>query len=100
MGVPWKADARREALQDAAITPDEIRAKRESLFIGQRIQVPILQYNEVGAQIGTRPEWCVVEYKSVHVVVLRRKNGMMAHTTYVELVMQDRREQRGEKTEV
>lgn len=98
MGVPWKADARRETLQDAAITPDEVRAKRESLLIGQHIQVPILQYNDEGTQIGIQMEWCAVEYKSVHVVVLRRKNGMMVHTTYVELVMQDRREQRGEET--
>lgn len=100
MGVPWKADARREALQDAAITPAEVAAKRESLLIGQHIQVPVLQYNDEGTQIGVQMEWCAIEYKSVHVVVLRRKNGMMAHTTYVELVMQDRREQRGEKTEV
>lgn len=98
MGVPWKAEVRREALQDATITPDEIRAKRESLLIGQHIQVPILQYSDEGTQIGVQMEWCAVEYKSVHVVVLRRKNGMMVHTTYVELVMQDRREQRGEET--
>lgn len=98
MGVPWKADARREALQDAAITPAEVAAKRESLLIGQHIQIPILQYNDEGTQIGIQMEWCAVEYKSVHVVVLRRKNGMMVHTTYVELVMQDRREQRGEET--
>lgn len=100
MGVPWKADARREALQDAAITPAEVAAKRESLLIGQHIQVPILQYSDEGTQIGVQMEWCAVEYKSVHVVVLRRKNGMMVHTTYAELVMQDGREQRGEKTEV
>lgn len=101
MGVPWKAEVRREALQDAAITPAEVAAKRESLLIGQHIQIPILQYNDVGAQIGVRMERCVVEYKSIHVVVLRRKNGMMVHTTYVELVMQDnRRKRHGKKEEV
>lgn len=90
--------SREEALQDAAITPAEVRAKRELLFIGQRIQVPILQYNDKGAQVGVRMERCTVEHKSIHVVVLRRKNGMMVHTTYVELVMQDRRERDGKKT--
>ena len=95
MGVPWKADARREALQDAAITPDEIRAKRESLQIGDKIRVEIDVYDQSGTCVGKKMVDCRLVHKSRHVAVFARDKGLPVHLTYVELVMMDR--ERGQK---
>lgn len=90
MGVPWKADARREALQDAAITPDEIRAKRESLQIGAKIRVEMDVYDQSGTCVGKKMVDCRLVHKSKHVAVFARDKGRDIHLTYVELVMMDR----------
>ena len=96
MGVPWKADARREALQDAAITPDEVRAKRESLQIGDKIKVEIDVYDQSGTCVGKKLVDCRLVHKSKHVAVFARDKGpgRDIHLTYVELVMMDREEVR------
>ena len=96
MGVPWKADARREALQDAAITPDEIRAKRESLQIGAKIRVEVDVYDQSGTCVGKRAVSCRLVHKSRHVAVFARDKGLPVHLTYVELVMMDRERNRHE----
>lgn len=90
MGVPWKADARREALQDAAITPDEIRAKRESLQIGAKIRVEMDVYDQSGTCVGKRAVSCRLVHKSRHVAVFARDKGLPIHLTYVEMAMMDR----------
>ena len=90
MGVPWKAEVRREALQDAAITPDEIRAKRESLQIGAKIRVEMDVYDQSGTCVGKRAVSCRLVHKSRHVAVFARDKGTDIHLTYVELVMMDR----------
>lgn len=95
MGVPWKADARREALQDAAITPDEIRAKRASLQIGDKIRVEVDVYDQSGTCVGKRAVSCRLVHKSRHVAVFARDRGLPVHLTYAELVMMDR--ERSEK---
>lgn len=95
MGVPWKADARREALQDAAITPAEVAAKRESLQIGDKIRVEIDVYDQSGTCVGKKMVDCRLVHKSRHVAVFARDKGLPVHLTYVELVMMDR--ERGQK---
>lgn len=96
MGVPWKADARREALQDAAITPAEVRAKRESLQIGDRIKLEVDVYDQSGTYIGKKTVDCRLVHKSRHVAVFARDKGLPIHLTYVELVMMDRERSRHE----
>ena len=96
MGVPRKADARREALQDAAITPDEIRAKRESLQIGDRIKLEVDVYDQSGTYIGKKTVDCRLVHQSRHVAVFARDKGPDIHLTYVELVMMDRERSRHE----
>ena len=96
MGVPWKADARREALQDAAITPDEIRAKRERLQIGDKIRVEMDVYDQSGTCVGKKMVDCRLVHKSRHVAVFARDRGLPIHLTYVELVMMDRERSRHE----
>ena len=97
MGVPWKAEVRREALQDAAITPDEIRAKRESLQIGDKIRVEMDGYDQSGACVGKRAVSCRLGHKSRHVAVFARDKGPDIHLTYVELVMMDRERSRNDR---
>lgn len=96
MGVPWKAEVRREALQDAAITPDEIRAKRETLQIGDRIRIEMDVYDQSGTCVGKRAVSCRLVHKSRHVAVFARDRGSDIHLTYVELVMMDRERSRHE----
>ena len=96
MGVPWKADARREALQDAAITPAEVRAKRESLQIGDRIKLEVDVYDQSGTYIGKKTVDCRLVHKCRHVAVFARDKGLPIHLTYVELVMMDRERSRHE----
>ena len=96
MGVTWKADARREARQDAAITPDEVRAKRESLQIGDKIRVEMDIYDQSGTCVGKRAVSCRLVHKSRHVAVFARDKGLPIHLTYVELVMMDRERSRHE----
>ena len=95
MGVPWKAEVRRETLQDAAITPDEIRAKRASLQIGDKIRAEVDVYDQSGTCVGTKLVDCRLVHKSKHVAVFARDKGLPVHLTYVELVMRDR--ERSEK---
>lgn len=90
MGVPWKAEVRREALQDAAITPAEVRAKREGLQIGDKIKVEVDVYDQSGTCVGKRAVSCRLVHKSRHVAVFARDKGPDIHLTYVELVMMDR----------
>ena len=90
MGVPWKAEVWREALQDAAITPDEVRAKRESLRIGDKIKVEVDVYDQAGVCVGKKMVDCRLVHKSRHVAVFARDKGLPIHLTYVELVMMDR----------
>lgn len=96
MGVPWKADARREALQDAAITPAEVRAKRERLQIGDRIKLEVDVYDQSGTCVGKKMVDCRLVHKSRHVAVFARDRGLPIHLTYVELVMMDRERSRHE----
>ena len=96
MGVPWKAEARREALQDAAITPDEVAAKRESLQIGAKIRVEMDVYDQSGTCVGKRAVSCRLVHKSRHVAVFARDKGLPIHLTYVEMVMMDRERSRHE----
>ena len=96
MGVPWKADARREALQDAAITPAEVAAKRERLQIGDRIKLEVDVYDQSGTYIGKKTVDCRLVHKSRHVAVFARDRGLPIHLTYVELVMMDRERSRHE----
>ena len=96
MGVPWKADARREALQDAAIMPAEVRAKRERLQIGDKIRVEVDVYDQSGTCVGKRAVSCRLVHKSRHVAVFARDKGLPVHLTYVELVMMDRERSRHE----
>ena len=96
MGVPWKADARREALQDAAITPAEVRAKRESLQICDKIRVEMDVYDQSGTCVGKKMVDCRLVHKSRHVAVFARDKGPDIHLTYVELVMMDRERRRHE----
>ena len=96
MGVPWKAEVRREALQDAAITPAEVRAKRESLQIGDKIRVEMDVYDQSGTCVGKRAVSCRLVHKSRHVAVFARDKGPDIHLTYVELVMMDRERRRHE----
>lgn len=92
MGVPWKAEVRRETLQDAAITPAEVRAKRESLQIGDKIRANVDVYDQSGTYIGKKTVDCRLVHKSRHVAVFARDKGpgRDIHLTYVELVMMDR----------
>ena len=90
MGVPWKAEVRRETLQDAAITPAEVRAKCESLQIGDRIKVKVDVYDQSGTYIGKKTVDCRLVHKSRHVAVFARDKGPDIHLTYVELVMMER----------
>ena len=90
MGTPWKSEVRREALQDAAITPAEVAAKRESLQIGDRIKVEVDVYDRSGTYIGKKTVDCRLVHKSRHVAVFARDKGTDIHLTYVELVMMDR----------
>ena len=94
MGVPWKSDARREALQDAAITPAEVAAKRESLQIGDKIRVEVGVYDQSGTCVGKRAVSCRLVHKSRHVAVFARDKGPDIHLTYVELVMAERERER------
>lgn len=94
MGVPWKAEVRREALQDATITPDEIRAKRESLQIGAKIRVEMDVYDQSGTCVGKKMVDCRLVHKSKHVAVFARDKGPDIHLTYVELVMAERERER------
>ena len=96
MGAPWKAEVRREALQDAAITPAEVRAKRESLQIGDKIKVEVDAYDQAGICIGKKMVDCRLVHKSRHVAVFARDKGPDIHLTYVELVMMDRERSRHE----
>ena len=96
MGTPWKSEVRREALQDAAITLDEIRAKRESLQIGDRIKLEVDVYDQSGTYIGKKMVDCRLVHKSRHVAVFARDKGLPIHLTYVELVMMDRERSRHE----
>ena len=96
MGVPWKAEVRREALQDAAITPAEVRAKRESLQIGDKIRVEMDVYDQSGTCVGKRAVSCRLVHKSRHVAVFARDKGLPVHLAYVELVMMDRERSRHE----
>ena len=89
MGVPWKAEVRRETLQDAAITPAEVQAKRESLQIGDKIKVEMDVYDQSGTYIGKKTVDCRLAHKSRHVAVFARDRGPDIHLTYVELVMRD-----------
>lgn len=82
--------SREEALQDAAITPDEIRAKRESLQIGAKIRVEVDVYDQSGTCVGKKMVDCRLVHKSKHVAVFARDKGPDIHLTYVELVMMDR----------
>ena len=95
MGVPWKAEVRREALQDAAITPAEVRAKRERLQIGDKIRVEMDVYDQSGTCVGKKMVSCRLVHKSRHVAVFARDKGLPIHLTYVELVMMD--QERGQK---
>ena len=90
MGVPWKAEVRRETLQDAAITPAEVQAKRESLQIGDKIKVEMDVYDQSGTYIGKKTVDCRLVHKSRHVAVFARDKGPDIHLTYVELVMMER----------
>ena len=96
MGVTWKADARREALQDAAITPAEVRAKRERLQIGDKIRVEVDVYDQSGTCVGKKMVDCRLVHKSRHVAVFTRDKGVPVHLTYVEPVIMDRERRRHE----
>lgn len=96
MGVPWKAEVRREALQDAAITPAEVAAKRESLKIGDKIRVEVDVYDQSGTCVGKKMVDCRLVHKSKHVAVFAKDKGLPIHLTYVELVMMDRERSRHE----
>lgn len=74
------------------ITPEEIAAKRASLRIGARMEIPVMQYDETGIQLGRKKELCQVEHVSRHVVVFRRPNGRPEHRTVVELCRMGRKE--------
>ena len=95
MGMPRKVDARREALQDAAITPAEVRAKREGLQIGDKIRFEMDVYDQSGVCVGKKMVDCRLVHKSRNVAVFARDKGLPVHLTYVELVMMDR--ERGQK---
>lgn len=88
--------SREEALQDAAITPDEIRAKRESLQIGGKIRIEMDVYDQSGTCVGKKMVDCRLVHKSRHVAVFSRDRGLPIHLTYVELVMMDRERSRHE----
>lgn len=88
--------SREEALQDAAITPAEVAAKRESLQIGDRIKVEVDVYDRSGTCVGKRAVSCRLVHKSRHVAVFARDKGPDIHLTYVELVMMDRERRRHE----
>lgn len=88
--------SREEALQDAAITPDEIRAKRESLQIGGKIRIEMDVYDQSGTCVGKKMVDCRLVHKSRHVAVFARDKGPDIHLTYVELVMMDRERRRHE----
>lgn len=74
------------------ITPEEIAAKQASLRIGARMEIPVMQYDETGIQLGRKKELCQVEHVSRHVVVFRRPNGRPEHRTVVELCRMGRKE--------
>lgn len=86
--------SREEALQDAAITPAEVAAKRESLQIGDKIRVEVDVYDQSGTCVGKRAVSCRLVHKSRHVAVFARDKGPDIHLTYVELVMMGREEVR------
>lgn len=83
-------------MQDAAITPDEIRAKRESLQIGAKIRVEMDVYDQSGTCVGKKTVDCRLVHKSRHVAVFARDKGLPVHLTYAELVMMDRERSRHE----
>ena len=89
MMAAWSL-SREEALQDAAITPAEIRAKRESLQIGDRIRVKVDVYDQSGTYIGKKTVDCRLVHKSRHVAVFTRDRGPDIHLTYVEMVIMER----------
>jgi hypothetical protein len=73
------------------ITPEEIEAKRASLRVGERMGLPVMQYDDSGLQLGWKVERCRVEHVSRHVVVFRRPNGRPEHRTVVELCQAGRK---------
>ncbi len=81
---------REEALQDAAITPAEVRAKRESLQIGDKIKVEVDVYDQSGVCVGKKMVDCRLVHKSRNVAVFARDKGLPIHLTYVEMAMMDR----------
>lgn len=87
---PHHVTPRKEGVPIGFITLDEVRKKRDSLREGDKVEIPLVQYDDDLNQIGRRLEECTVKHVSNRVVRLQRRNGMTVDHTTVELCMLDR----------
>ena len=77
-------------LTEIPITLEEINAKKESLSIGDNLELTITQHDIFKGITIDKKEVCMIESLSKDIIVLRRKNGLKVTMTYTELCMRDR----------
>ena len=69
----------------APITQEELAAMRAGLHPGSMMDLPVMQHDDEGRQVGLKKERCRIEHVSRHTVVFRRPNGRPEHRMLVEL---------------